>query len=268
MSQVEAYYNADPQLEWERHQRHRTEFAVTLRALREYLPPAPARVADIGGGPGYYAVELAHQGYHVTLLDLSAANIALGRQKAAEAGVTLAASLTGNALHLDGFADRSYDAVLLLGPLYHLLSEEDRRQAVREALRILRPGGLLFAAFITRFAPVRDDAVRLAMLDDHKELFRELWASGINPPGTDFTEAYFAHPAEVVPFMESCGMETRLVVGVEGVAAGHEARINQLSGSAFDNWTEINYLLGQEPSLWGASDHLLYIGAGPAAEGA
>ncbi len=71
MNQVENYYDTDPTLEWERLNRHRTELAVTLRALDEYLPPAPAKIADIGGGPGRYAIELTRKGYSVTLVDLS-----------------------------------------------------------------------------------------------------------------------------------------------------------------------------------------------------
>ena len=86
---VQRLYDSDPAAEWARMDRHRTEFAVTLRALHEYLPRPPARVLDCGGGPGRYAIELARQGYEVVLFDLSAGNLALAREKAAEAGVAL-----------------------------------------------------------------------------------------------------------------------------------------------------------------------------------
>ena len=78
-------YDSMSEHEWARMDRHRTEFYVTLRALREHLPPPPARVLDCGGGPGRYAVELARWGYDVTLFDLSAGNLALAREKTAEA---------------------------------------------------------------------------------------------------------------------------------------------------------------------------------------
>lgn len=265
MSQVEAFYDADPQYEWGRHDRHRTEFAVTLRALEDYLPPVPAKIADIGGGPGWYAIQLTQRGYAVSLLDLSSGNIALARRQAEQAGVTLADCQTGNALHLTMYADGVFDAALLMGPLYHLITEEDRRQAVQEALRVLRSDGMIFAAFITRFAPLREDAVRSGFFDNNLELFKQLWSSGINDPETGFTDASFAHPAEVIPFMESCGLHTELMLGVEGLVSRNEARINELRGKAFDNWTEINYLVGRDPTLWGASDHLLYIGRKPSA---
>lgn len=82
MGYVAVHYDAHPEHEWERLQRHRTEFAVTLRALDTYLPPPPATILDIGGGPGRYAIELARLGYEVTLLDLSQANLALAKDKA------------------------------------------------------------------------------------------------------------------------------------------------------------------------------------------
>ena len=122
---VAQLYDSMTEREWARMDRHRTEFYVTLRALREHLPPPPARVLDCGGGPGRYAVELARWGYDVTLFDLSTGNLALAREKAAEAGVTLAGFEQGTALDLSRFADHSFDAVLLMGPLYHLLEEAE-----------------------------------------------------------------------------------------------------------------------------------------------
>ena len=80
---VEAMYDADSEREWQRLVRHRTEFGVTMRALDDYLPSAPAKILDIGGGPGRYAIVLTQQGYEVTLLDLSQNNLTLARQKAA-----------------------------------------------------------------------------------------------------------------------------------------------------------------------------------------
>ena len=114
---IERYYDEQVQREWERMERHRTEFAVTMRALVEYLPPAPARVLDCGGGPGRYAIELARRGYEVTLFDLSAGNLRMAQGKAEEAGVALAGCEQGTATDLSRFPDDAFDAVLLMGPL-------------------------------------------------------------------------------------------------------------------------------------------------------
>ncbi len=140
---VERYYDAGAQGEWERQDRNRTEFAVTWRALDDYLPKPPAAVLDVGGGPGRYSVGLARRGYAVTLFDLARNNLDFAQAKAAEAGAALAGCVQGNALDMSRFADASFDAVLLMGPLYHLLELDQRRTAVREACRVLKPGGVI-----------------------------------------------------------------------------------------------------------------------------
>ena len=133
MSAVEQFYDQDAHQEWERLNRHRTEFAVTMRALAEFLPAAPAQLLDVGGGPGRYAIALAQQGYQVTLVDLSQASLRRAAHYAEAAGVRLAAIQQQNALNLSTVVDASYDGVLLLGPLYHLITEEERSQAVQVA---------------------------------------------------------------------------------------------------------------------------------------
>jgi 2-polyprenyl-3-methyl-5-hydroxy-6-metoxy-1,4-benzoquinol methylase len=84
LNETETFYDQNAQYEWDRLQRHRTEFAVTLRVLKDYLPPAPAKIADIGGGPGRYSIALAQRGYQVTLIDLSKGCLEFAKQKAHE----------------------------------------------------------------------------------------------------------------------------------------------------------------------------------------
>jgi 2-polyprenyl-3-methyl-5-hydroxy-6-metoxy-1,4-benzoquinol methylase len=88
--EAEPFYDEFAPKEWERLQRHRTEFAVSLRAINEFLPRPLRSILDVGGGPGRYAIELTRQGYSVTLLDISQGNLRLARQKADEAQVSLA----------------------------------------------------------------------------------------------------------------------------------------------------------------------------------
>ncbi|HUP28057.1 MAG TPA: class I SAM-dependent methyltransferase, partial [Chloroflexia bacterium] len=216
MAKVEHFYDNNAQREWERLERHRIEFAVTMRALRDYLPPAPARILDIGGGPGRYSIALAQLGYEVTLVDLSRGLLDFAREKAGEAGVTLAGYVHANVLDLGDLVGGSSDAVLLMGPLYHLLDEQERLRAVREARRVLRPGGLVFAAFITRYAGIRWAAKNLpSWITDARADTERLLTTGVNVPPAEggFTDSYFAHPVEIVPLMERGGFRTLDLVG-------------------------------------------------------
>jgi S-adenosylmethionine-dependent methyltransferase len=264
MSHVQNFYDENVKNEWERLGiRHRTEFAVIMRALKEFLPPTPARVIDIGSGPGRYALFLANQGYGVTLVDLAEGNLAFAREKARETGVKLEGVFQMNALDLSAFPAESFDAALLMGPLYHLWQESERLQALGEARRLLKPGGVLFATFISRFAPFRDAASKgMTWVLEKKPGFNEnLLVTGLNVAETDgFTDAYFAHPDEVIPLCESASFETIIRMGCEGMVGGHETYVNSLRGKDFEIWADLNYRLGKDPAAIGASEHILYIG--------
>ncbi len=266
VGKIERYYDENVEREWVRLERHRTEFAVTMRALQDYLPPPPATILDIGGGPGRYAIALARQGYSVTLADLSNEALAFARHKAEEAEMELAGYVHANALYLKQFHDASYDAALIMGPLYHLLTEEERQQALREAWRVLKPGGPIFGAFIGRYAGIRY-AAKFApqlLLEDRAGMERML-STGLNLSGSEvgFTDSYFIHPTEIRPLMEACGFRTLDMVAAEGIVGRIEERINDLEGELWDAWVDVNYQIGKDPTVQGAAEHLLYVGQRP-----
>ncbi|PDW00982.1 class I SAM-dependent methyltransferase [Candidatus Chloroploca asiatica] len=264
MSRVASFYDAYGEREWLRLERHRTEFAVTMRVLNAALPPAPARVLDLGGGPGRYSVALAAQGYQVTLVDLSATQLAQARDYAERSAVMLEAVIQADALALPATISGPYDAVLLFGPLYHLLTQAERAQAVAEACTRLRPGGLLAATFVSRFAPFRDAAAKDPLWIIQDPAYTEhVLRTGVHDRGELFPQAYFAHPTEVVPLMEAAGLTTQALIGVEGIVAGHEEQVNAVTGAAWDAWVDLNERLGRDPALIGAADHLLYLGNKP-----
>ena len=264
MSDVEHFYDLDPQHEWDRLDKNRTEYAVTMRALAEYSPAPPARILDIGGGPGRYAIALAHQGYEVTLLDLSEKSLLVARHHAEKAGVTLEQYKHGNAVDLH-FPGETFDVVLLMGPLYHLIAAKDRKKAVSEAMRVLKNKGMICAAFITRLAPLRwAGKYEPSWVQGHLDQCNQLIAEGVaelEPGEESFVNyAYFAHPAEVTPFMEGAGCTTVDVVACEGIVSFIDEKINELTGSLWEIWVDLNYRLGKDPTVHGAAEHLLYIG--------
>lgn len=264
MNPVEQHYDEQTQYEWERFERHRMEFAITGRALKDYLPSPPAKILDIGGGPGRYALALAKKGYDVTLFDLSKNNLQMAQTKALKAGISLSGFIHGNVLDLPTLIQEKFDAVLLLGPLYHLLEEAERETAVAHANAVLKPDGIIFAAVITRYAPFRDQ-IRKGNLDwvikkaAHVE---DLLQTGKNPdnPTNPFPDSYFAHPNEVRPLLENAGFKTLQILATEGVVSGHEQHINQAEGEIWEKWVALNYQMAHDPVLFGAADHMLYIG--------
>src|SRR5262249_11055285 len=133
--------------------------------LGRFLPPAPATVLDVGGGPGRHACWLAARGYQVHLIDITPLHVELARQASARQPESpLAGTAVGDARALS-WGTATADAVVLFGPLYHLTDRADRLQALREAHRVLRPGGTLLAAAISRFASALDGLFR-AFLND------------------------------------------------------------------------------------------------------
>jgi ubiquinone/menaquinone biosynthesis C-methylase UbiE len=260
-SEVAAYYDRQVDREWYRLTRHRIEYGVTLRALRDILPTR-ARILDVGGGPGRYAVALTAAGHEVTLLDLSPAMLERARDHATDRKVRLSGFAEGSATDLTRFANGSFDAVLLLGPLYHLPMEADRIQTLRECRRVLVPGGVLAAAFITRYAPLR----RLARSDPRlllrdAEAYEALLEFGFLPAlsDEDLPHAYYARSAEVSPLLEVAGFDVRRLLAAEGILDGIEERVCALQGPAWEAWADLNYDLADDPGLLASSAHLLAI---------
>jgi S-adenosylmethionine-dependent methyltransferase len=262
MDAVERYYNTSADREQTRLDRHRTEFAVTLRALIEFLPSAPAAVLDVGGGPGRYAVALTQRGYHVTLLDLAQQNLILAAEHARASHVTLAGLVHGNALNLSIFPAAS-DAVAVRAAV----SFAHRRRATpgdRRSLARIEARGCICRR--VRYAlcavPHRGEA-RSTPARATAGTGERLLAVGADEEANDFPHVYFAHPLEVQPMLEQFGVQTLRIVGCEGVVAGMEERVNALEGEAWETWVDWNYRLGQDPVLYGAADHLLYVGRKP-----
>jgi SAM-dependent methyltransferase len=196
------------------------EFERTKEILARRLPAVPSVVADIGGGPGRYTCWLAGLGYRVEHRDLMPFHVEQLMESLAE--TDLVRSLAGDARELD-LADASVDAVLLLGPLYHLRRRADRIRALREAARIVRPGGPVFVAVISRFAP-RLDAVLRERLDLAVPALTEGVAvverTGFGAPlfPGDFT-AYFHRPAQLRQEVRAAGLRLADLVSVEGPAS-------------------------------------------------
>lgn len=138
------------------------EFLTTMRYIEKYIKPGD-RVIEIGAATGRYSHTLARRGYAVDAVELVEHNIDIFRQNTQpEETITIT---QGNALDLSAFPDNQYDITLLLGPLYHLYSEDDKRQALREAIRVTKQGGVIFAAYVISDGCLLDEGFKRATIN-------------------------------------------------------------------------------------------------------
>ena len=223
----------------------------TQRLLRRVLPPA-GRVLDVGGGTGIYARWLVDLGYEVEVIDPAPIHVT----HCTSAGIR---AEIGDARHLQR-GDGEYDAVLLLGPLYHLPERDDRVLALREAHRVLRPGGVVAAAVITRCAGWLDGMHRrIDALLEHRALVEQELRDGrhVTPEGTDlFTTAYFHDPDDLRAEVTDAGFHDVDVCAIEGPTVFMES-INEVDPEVMADLIEP---IERIPSLLGAGPHILGTG--------
>lgn len=245
------------------------ERARTREIVRRHLPRPPAVVLDVGGGTGPYALWLAEAGYEVHLVDPVPLHVEQAQAASGErASGRLARARTGDARSLP-FADASADAVLMLGPLYHLTERDDRLRALDEARRVLRPGGFVFVAAISRFASLID-GLRGALFDDPAfapVVERDL-ADGQHRNDTGdpryFTTAFFHHPAELAEEVSAAGLALLDVLALEGPGAYLPDFAGRWADPvARERLLEFLRRVEAEPSLLGVSPHLLAVARRP-----
>ena len=244
------------------------ELARTQEIILRHLPSARGVVLDVGGGPGVYACWLAGLGHEVHLIDTSDRHIDQARAASArQPGRELASARVGDARWLDR-PDAGADAVLLLGPLYHLTEQRERLAALGEARRVLKPGGLLVAAGISRFASLFDGVFRGLTRDPaYVAIVERDLADGQhrNPTPHDyFTTSYFHLPHELAAEIAQAGFVVRELLGVEGpgwLLPDLESRWSDPGERERLLWAA--RAVEREPTLLGLSAHLLVVAHHP-----
>ncbi|MEP6661875.1 MAG: class I SAM-dependent methyltransferase [Acidimicrobiales bacterium] len=244
------------------------EFVRTRDIILHHLPQHQLRVLDVGGGTGVHARWLAEAGHEVVVVDIVPRHVEAANELKA-LGLSVSAQL-GDARQL-AQADRSFDVVLLLGPLYHLTERADRVRALAEARRVLSDGGLVFAAAISRFASLFDGLSRgFIFAPEFRTVVERDLRDGQHRNSTNhpswFTTAYFHRPDDLEAEAVDAGVEVLELLGVEGLAAW----LPQLD----DRWADpvaretivaSARAVESEPALQGLSPHLLLVGRKPSA---
>jgi ubiquinone/menaquinone biosynthesis C-methylase UbiE len=241
------------------------EFARTCELISRYFPASPATILDVGGGPGAYACWLARRGYAVHLVDAMPLHVeqALAASRR-QPKFPLAGATVGDARRLDR-DDESVDALLLMGPLYHLTERSDRVAAWREARRVLKPGGVVLAAAISRFASTLD-GMRVGAFDDpaFAAIAEQDLRDGQHRNTTEnpfyFTTAYFHRPAELQDEAREAGLRHEATLGVEGpgwLLQDFDAR--WMNTGRREQLLKIARALEAESTLSGVSAHLIVV---------
>ena len=261
ISDIRAFYESGADKEHARLELRQLEYEMTMRYLTAYLPPQGS-ILEVGAATGRYTLELAKRGYNLVAVDLSAEQLEVNRQNLTAAGlekqVQMVVADARDMREITG----EFDAVLLMGPLYHLIVESDRKMALQQALDRLRTGGILFSIFLSRWG-LMSNLIRHnpAWIENRPEvesiLTRGRRADG-EPPGG--FRAYFAPTTEIVPLHEVLGFETVTLAGIEPAIGAHDESYNLLEGTRRELWLDLLYDISTEPSIVGASRHVLYVG--------
>ena len=258
---IRTHYNADPQKEWDRLKtKHPYEKYITIHMMDRYIRPGDT-ILDIGGGPGHYSIHWAKQGHDVTLLDLSDENVRFAKKKARQYGVKITA-LQGNALDLSRFPDNTFDTVFLMGPLYHLMNKDSRLQAIREAKRVLKPGGYLFCSFILMFGGViyglREHQDTILWPDE--QVFYDVAAKEESLAFDAFTFAYMTTVKDAKELLASVpGLQTETVFGQESILAAYRNQLNQSPKKVRTAWYDYALRFCEKEDYLTHTEHLMIV---------
>ena len=240
------------------------EEARTRELIQRFAPPPPGVVVDVGGAAGAYALWLAEAGYAVHLVDPVPRLVAEAQRRSAAAERPLRSCRVGDARALE-IPGASADVVLMLGPLYHLTDPADRARSLHEAARVLKPGGWLFAAAISRWASALDGLARDLLGDPRFAAIveRDLRdGQHRNPTGRldYFTTAYFHRPEELAEEVLAAGLVLNGVYGLEGpgwILSDVPERMADANRRAA--LLSVARMLETEPAVLGSSAHLLAV---------
>lgn len=260
---IDRYYSS----EWDEDARLRSglnelEYVRTQELIRRYVPAGvPLRILDVGGGSGVHAEWLIGDGHEVVLVDPVERHVRHANQSIDSDRFT---ALNGDARSID-FDDAEFDVVLFLGPLYHLTNAADRDRAWGEAVRVVKPQGLVIAAGITQFASLfaglEKDEI---FVDEFRAIVEQDLVDGQhrNHPDRDyFTTAFFHHPAALVEEAEAAGLVDIELFTVEG-PIGAMPHLEEAWNDPAKRQTILDLIrrVEQEPTLMGIGPHVLVAG--------
>jgi SAM-dependent methyltransferase len=262
---VKDYYTGYVRKEWRRLIKdayHRQELETTLHFLKKHFPKK-GLILDAGGGPGRYTVTLAGKGYDMILLDMTPANLEFAKRQIKRSGVQdrVKAVVEGSIVDLSRFADNTFDGVLCLGgPLSHVVDKRKRAKAIRELVRVAKPGAPIAVSVIGRLSLL---VVELTLFPHEVELphFQKILNTGDYLGGYGFTACHFFLPEEFHTAFDGKGVEVLEMVGLEGISSSHRKELNRIAKNEgqWKVWQATHLKTCLHPSIVGISEHMLIV---------
>ncbi|MEG2289011.1 MAG: class I SAM-dependent methyltransferase [Clostridium sp.] len=257
METIVNYYDAyEEDIRLIKDKAHEVEFITTINFLNKYIN-RDTKVLDIGAGTGRYSFHYAKRGMDITASDLSPKHVSIMRERAIKEGLNLDV-FQGNVLNLENVKDNTFDVVLCLGPLYHLMSEEDRFKCIEECKRVLKPQGILAAAYINRFSTFID------MINRDSENINDEGIRKIYIEGKEYDDErdcfYFSTVKGIEELMNKSNVSKLEHIGTDGMGIILKEKINKFNETEFNIWMEYHLETCKEESLLGYSQHGLFIG--------
>lgn len=256
---IRNFYDQNSQQEWDRLDRHPFEFAITTRMMDRYIKAGDS-ILDIGGGPGRYSLHYLEKGNPVTLTDLSQGNIDFAMRLASERELPLR-SLACDALLIQEHVEDKFDHVFLMGPLYHLLDEAERIQAVKSAIAMLKPNGILYASFLLMFSGIiyflREAPEQV--VQPSEKVWLDAVRQQISWGGNAFTRAFFIDQDKVLPFMQQFDLELLHLFGQEGITSTHNYDLQMQPEEIQNAWINLSVDMCEIPKYLSHSEHAMVV---------
>ena len=256
---IRNFYDQNSQQEWDRLDRHPYEFAITTHMMDRYIKAGDS-ILDIGGGPGRYSLHYLEKGNPVTLTDLSQGNIDFAMRLASERELPLR-SLACDALLIQEYGEDKFDHVFLMGPLYHLLDEAERIQAVKSAMAMLKPNGILYASFLLMFSGIiyflREAPEQV--VQPSEKVWLDAVRQQISWGGNAFTRAFFIDQDKVLPFMQQFDLEILHLFGQEGITSTHNYDLQMQPEEIQNAWINLSVDMCEIPKYLSHSEHAMVV---------
>lgn len=263
IKEVQNYYDENAHQEWERLNTPYSmiEFTTTMHLVDKYFPKT-GRILDIGAGPGRYSLALADKGYSMSLLDISQKELELAEKHFEEANLQAEGFHCLCGMELSDFATSSFDGILVLGPLYHLHTKEERDTVINEVHRILKPGGTAIMAYINTLGVLRASAIEspAEFADNHLEKMDQMLSGNVALTHNEgFTAAYFTTAEGALEEVKRSPFEIVSHAGAESFLSGMHLAIRRLkeeSEETYSRYLDMAAKTCEHPAYRHATEHL------------